>query len=95
MHQESVLDLDTIEAHRGRATADRAPEMPLRAMPDDAAEDDWPARRGLPPADARHPGPGRGCDPMPYDGLRAVMKEPWQVMVGSPPSRSVMRRSGP
>jgi hypothetical protein len=43
LHQESVLDLDTIEAHRGRATADRAPDVPLRAMPDDATEDDWRA----------------------------------------------------
>ncbi len=83
MHQESVLDLDTIEAHRGRPTADRAPEMPLRAMPDDAAEDDWPAfvevfhRLMLDTPDL-----AEGGDPMPYDGLRAVMKEPWQVMAG-------------
>ena len=52
-------------------------------MPDDAAEDDWPAfaegvhRPMLDTTDR-----AEGGDPMPYDGLRAVMKEPWQVMVG-------------
>ena len=81
LHQESVLDLDTIEAHRARAVADRAPDVELSPLPDDTTEDGWRAF-----ADVFHrlmqdtPDMADGGEPMPYDVLRAVMKEPWQVM---------------
>lgn len=81
LHQESVLDLDTVGAHRVRAVAERAPGVDLRPLPDDATEEDWRAF-----AEVFHrlmldtPDMAEGGEAMPYDVLRAVMKEPWQVM---------------
>ena len=81
LHQESVLDLDSVEAHRARAVADRAPGVELRQLPDDATEEDWRAFAAVFHRLMRDtPDMADGGEPMPYDVLRAVMKEPWQVM---------------
>jgi GNAT superfamily N-acetyltransferase len=82
LHHESELDLSSIEPLRELATAPRAAGVELRPLPPDTDEDLW--RRF---ADVFRtlfldaPDVAEGAEPMPDEILRAMLREPWQVMV--------------
>lgn len=81
LHQESELDLGTVDGLRHLAGCSRAPGVEIRPLPDDADEEVW--RRFMAVYDrlyADAPDIAGGAEPTPYAVLRAVIREPWQVM---------------
>ncbi len=80
LHLESELDLAAVEHLRPLAHAPRAADIEIRPLPDDATEQDWRSFHVVYNrlfADA--PDVADGAEPMPYNVLRAVLVEPWQV----------------
>ena len=80
LHVESRLDLAGIGDLSYLATAPRAPGIELRPLPEDITEEGWHRFKELfdrTMADA--PDVAAGAEPIPYDVLRAVLHEPWQV----------------
>lgn len=80
LHLESVLDLTRVEGVRHLVTAPTAPGVELRQLPDDADDTLWHEfaetfNRLMQDA----PDTAGGAEAMPYDTMRAVIKEPWQV----------------
>jgi GNAT superfamily N-acetyltransferase len=80
LHIESVLYLDRVDELRHLATAPRAPEVHLRPLPDGADETTW---RRFAEAFTRlmrtAPDNADGAEDMPFETMRAVIEEPWQV----------------
>jgi len=79
VHQESTLDLATLEQHRHLVKAPAGVE--LRPLPQDCDEDQWRAFEQVYNRLMRDtPDVSSGAEDMPYETLRSVLKEPWQVM---------------
>jgi GNAT superfamily N-acetyltransferase len=80
LHVESRLDLAGIGDLSPLATAPRAPGVVLRPLPEDVTEEGWHRFKEVYDrlmADA--PDVADGAEVIPYDVLRAVLHEPWQV----------------
>ena len=80
LHIESVLDLGRVGELRHLATAPRAPGVELRPLPDHADERTWRTfadtfNRLMQTA----PDHADGAEDMPFETMRAVLEEPWQV----------------
>ncbi len=80
LHIESVLDLGRVGELRHLATAPRAPGVELRPLPEDADEGTWRTfadtfNRLMRTA----PDYADGAEDMPFETMRAVLEEPWQV----------------
>jgi len=81
VHQESELDLATVEQHRALATARTGADVELRPLPEDCTEEQWHAFQAVyNRLMLDTPDVADGAEDMPYETLRSVLKEPWQVM---------------
>jgi GNAT superfamily N-acetyltransferase len=88
LHTESALDLASVEQHRDLATPPRG--VAVGPLPDDADEGLW---REFHEAFTRlsrdAPDVAAGGEDMPYDTLRSVVRQPWQVQVARRDGRLV------
>jgi GNAT superfamily N-acetyltransferase len=80
LHLESVLDLSRVDGLGHLAAAPRAPDVAIRLLPERAGEEDW---RGFAEVFLRlmrdAPDNADGAEDMPYETMRAILTEPWQV----------------
>jgi GNAT superfamily N-acetyltransferase len=80
LHIESALDLGRVGALSHLATAPRAAGVELRTFAPDTTEDEWHAFKDVYDRLMKDaPDVAEGAETIPYDVLRAALREPWQV----------------